>query len=119
LIDNKTSSGAEIFAAALKENKHALLVGEKTQGVGDIRSLFPLKDGSQLRMRTALAYTPQDAAIEGHGIQPDRETVFPKEQRDILYERMEAFSGEHFGDSSADVQLKAAVAILTGTAETY
>jgi carboxyl-terminal processing protease len=119
LIDNKTSSGAEIFAAALKESKHALLVGEKTQGIGGIQGVFKLKDGSQLRMRTSLAYTPQDAEIEGRGIQPDREVVFPEEQLDELYERMESLSGTHFGDSSSDVQLKTAVAMLTEKTATH
>lgn len=113
LIDGKTSTGAEILAAALRDNKRARLVGEKTAGVGDIRTLFILGDGSQIYLRTALAYTPTGEPIDGQGVKPDKEVALSQEEKTKLYQRMESFPDLSYADDPSDVQLKAAVAILS------
>lgn len=112
LIDGQTASGAEVIAAALRDNNRALLVGEKSAGRCDIRTAYPLRDGSQLYLRTALARTPAGALVDGQGVKPDKEVVVPKEERNELYDRMESFPELGYVDSPADVQLKAAIAVL-------
>ena len=54
LTDNGTSSGAEVFAAALWGNKRATLIGERTLGRAARQKLVRLPDGSAL-MLTHLA----------------------------------------------------------------
>ncbi len=112
LVDSHTESGAEIIAAALKENKRALLVGEKTPGSGEIQTLYPLKDGSALRIRVAFAHTPTGKRIEGRGVQPDREVMMSGADMDALYDRIDSSSNVTFGETAGDIQLKTAVTLL-------
>jgi carboxyl-terminal processing protease len=71
LTDNGTSSGAEVFAAALSGNKRAQLIGERTLGRAARQKLVRLPDGSGL-MLTHLNYlTPASVAIHEKGLVPD------------------------------------------------
>ena len=112
LIDSATESGAEIIAAALKENNRALLVGEKTLGSSEMLTVFPLKDGSGLVIRTAFTNTPAGERIEGRGIKPDREVILSGEEKDALYDRINSLSNANFEEISSDIQLKTALALL-------
>ncbi len=71
LVDRMTASAAEILSGALQENKRAVLVGEKTYGKASIQSVFPLEDGSALRLTTAFYHTPSGKLIQKNGIEPD------------------------------------------------
>ena len=53
LADNGTSQAAEVFAAALKGNKRATIVGERTLGRAASQELVKLPDGSGLWLSTA------------------------------------------------------------------
>jgi carboxyl-terminal processing protease len=44
---------------------------EKTFGKGSVQSIFPLDDGSALKLTTAKYYTPSHKVIHQHGITPD------------------------------------------------
>jgi len=77
LVDPMTASAAEILSAALQENNRALLVGGKTYGKASIQSVFPLNDGSALRLTTAFYYTPSGKLIQGNGIVPDAVVIGP------------------------------------------
>lgn len=79
LVDNKTASAAEVFAAALKENGAAKLLGarsERTFGKGVIQQLAPLGQpiGSQGAVAVTLAKytTPNGDDINGKGITVDK-----------------------------------------------
>lgn len=71
LINAGTASGGEIVAGALRDWNQAILVGETTFGKGSVQSLFPLPDGSALRLTTAYYYTPRHELIHERGIAPD------------------------------------------------
>jgi carboxyl-terminal processing protease len=114
LIDGKTASGAEILAASLGDNKRALLVGETSAGMVDIRTLFPLGGGSHLVIRTALASKPDGKRFDEHGIAPDREVILTEEERAGLYRHMETAIDGYLGNDANDRQVKGAVGILTG-----
>lgn len=70
LLNGGTASGAEIVAAALKDNGDALLVGEQTYGKGTIQTVFVLKHGGYLKLTTAEFASPRQTMIEGAGLEP-------------------------------------------------
>ena len=71
LTDNGTSSGAEVFAAALSGNKRARLVGERTLGRAARQKLVRLPDGSALMLTHLVYLTPASVAIHEKGLTPD------------------------------------------------
>ncbi len=70
LINRGTASAAEIFSAALKDNRKALLVGEVSFGKGTMQSVLPLKHGGYLKLTVAEFASPQGNTIEGSGVEP-------------------------------------------------
>ncbi len=71
LTDNGTSSGADVFAAALSGNKRATLIGERTLGRAARQKLVRLPDGSALMLTHLLYLTPASVAIHEKGLTPD------------------------------------------------
>ena len=71
LINDKSASAAEVFAAAIQGNGRGRLVGEKTYGKASIQSVFPMTDGSALLLTTAYYYTPENIMIHHNGLKPD------------------------------------------------
>ncbi|MBX3012881.1 MAG: PDZ domain-containing protein [Caldilineaceae bacterium] len=70
LINEGTYSAAEIAAAALAENKRAVLIGTPTEGKGTIQDTFALDDQHLLRITIARWLTPAGEWTEGKGIIP-------------------------------------------------
>lgn len=70
LVNDGTSGAAELFAAALSENKRAALVGERTEGRTAMQKLVRLPDGSGMLVSNAWYLTPAGAAINEKGIGP-------------------------------------------------
>ena len=102
LVDRGSASASEIVAGAIQDRERAILVGESTLGKGSVQRPFALGDGSELRVTTALWFTPNNQAIHGTGLIPDIEVLAP-EQEDAS------------ADVGIDVQLERAVEyLLTG-----
>jgi len=70
LIDRNSASAAEIVAAALRDNRRALLVGEHTFGKAVVQSVRPLPNGAALRLTTATYLTPAGRDINLRGVEP-------------------------------------------------
>ncbi len=71
LVDEFSASGAEVLAAALRDNGRATVVGEKTFGKGTVNISQPLKDGGALYVTIRRWLTPKGAQIDEVGITPD------------------------------------------------
>ena len=70
LTNGGSASSAEIFAAAMRDNNRAVLVGEKTFGKGIVQDVFKFGDGFA-QVTTAHYYTPNGENIHKIGIEPD------------------------------------------------
>jgi carboxyl-terminal processing protease len=66
-----SASAAEIVTGCLQDLKRAVVLGEKTFGKGSVQTIFPLEDGSALKLTVAKYYTPSHKVIHQHGITPD------------------------------------------------
>jgi carboxyl-terminal processing protease len=88
LINNGSASASEILAGALKDNKRATLVGEKTYGKGSVQEVVCLNGislfgsdckGAALKVTVAHWYTPNGVNISQEGIKPDIEVKLTNE----------------------------------------
>ncbi|MBI1960953.1 MAG: S41 family peptidase [Candidatus Liptonbacteria bacterium] len=71
LVNNGSASASEILAGALRDQRKAKLVGEKTYGKGSVQELESLSDGSTLKLTVARWVLPSGVIIEGNGLEPD------------------------------------------------
>jgi carboxyl-terminal processing protease len=78
LTTSGTSGAAEVFAAALVDNKRATLVGERTLGRAGLQKLVKLPDGSALWMTWARYVAPSGTVIHGNGLEPAVEVEQPE-----------------------------------------
>src|SRR5439155_1801330 len=78
LVDSGTSGAAEVFAAALKGNDRAELVGGHTFGRAARQRLVKLPDGSGLLLSHPRYLTPAGNQLHEKGLKPDIEVDQPE-----------------------------------------
>ncbi|MDP2691044.1 MAG: S41 family peptidase [bacterium] len=98
LVNESSASASEIVAAALKEYGIATVIGDTTFGKGTVQEVFPLPDGSMLRITIAEWLTSQKVSIEGEGVHPDQEV-------DMDFDQLK--------ETEFDTQMDAALQFLT------
>lgn len=102
LTNGGSASASEILVGALRDNKIAKSVGEKTFGKGVTQIPFKFFDGSILKITDSRYYTPSGVCIDKEGIKPDIEVKMSEEKYADLSNL----------DYSEDEQLKMAVEVL-------
>lgn len=71
LVNEGSASASEIVSGALRDNKKATLLGQKTYGKGSVQEPMELDDGGILKITIARWYTPAGKNIDKEGIEPD------------------------------------------------
>ena len=71
LVNGNSASAAEILSGSIKDYGLATLVGENTFGKGIVQNIYPLGDGSGIKLTVSEYYLPNDECIHGEGIAPD------------------------------------------------
>ena len=110
LVNERSYSAAEFFAAALQEYDWASIVGGQTTGKGYYQNTILLLDGSAVNLSTGKYFTPNGVSLtETGGLTPDVE-VPVDEQTDaqIYYETILP---------ADDPQIQAAIQTLNKTAD--
>lgn len=97
LVDEYSASASEILAGAIQDAGVGKLVGKQTYGKGIVQNLYPLGDGSAIKITVAGYYTRNGRDIHKVGIEPDEVVEFDSEK----YEK-----------DKVDTQLEKAVEIL-------
>jgi carboxyl-terminal processing protease len=71
LVNRGSASASEIVAGALKDNRRARIVGDRTYGKGSVQTVMPLSDGRAIKLTTSRYFTPSGDSIHNIGILPD------------------------------------------------
>ena len=79
LINGNSASASEILAGAVHDTQIGTLVGTTSFGKGLVQRIFPLGDGSALRVTVARYFTPNGISINGEGITPPIYIEMPTE----------------------------------------
>lgn len=113
LVNESSASAAEIVAGAIKDNGTGMLVGKHTFGKGMVQTLYPLDDGSALKLTTARYFTSMGNDISNK-LDPDRNTLFGTGgiKPDVEVAQSDAWEDQNFDDKAHDAQLQKALDVL-------
>ncbi len=116
LVNGETASAAELFAAALRDNDRAVLVGRQTHGKARIQLFLALgEEAGAVNLTTGRYLTPKGADIQGQGLTPDIAVGLEDETAGRI---RQLWAEVHYGSRSfaellsQDPQLERAVAAL-------
>lgn len=101
LVNGYSASAAEIVAGAIQDSGLAPLIGEKTFGKFIVQQIFPLQDGTGVKLTVARYFTPKGRNLEKVGLTPTVAVPYPT-----------GLSPAAFGDPAQDPQLRRALDVL-------
>lgn len=118
LVNDNSASASEIVSGAIKDYSAGTLIGQRTYGKGCVQTLFPLDDGSCLRLTTALYFPPRHYDInykqdEDHYRIPGTGGLIP----DVAITQSPKWKMEDWKDKTNDTQLQAALEFLRSRLE--
>ncbi len=79
LVNGKTASAGELFAAGLRDFSGSKLVGVKTFGKGIMQSTTALDGGGAITVTVATYQTTKSDCYHGIGLYPDHEVALPSD----------------------------------------
>ena len=71
LVNNYTASGAELFAASLKENLTAKIAGSSTMGKWNMQTVETLSNKYAIKYTIKAFHSPKGRSFTGKGLSPD------------------------------------------------
>ncbi len=98
LVNAHTASASEITSGAIQDSAVGTIMGTKTFGKGVVQTIYPLGDGSAVKITTARYLTPHNRDINHLGITPD---IIVAENK-----------GARYGDPKKDAQLSRALSFI-------
>jgi carboxyl-terminal processing protease len=110
LVDEGSSSSAEIVAGALRDSGRAEVIGETTFGTGTVLDEYLLSDGSAMLLAVAEWLTPNGDSIRGSGIEPDIEVGLEEDQEPRTPDETKDLTREEI--FAEDAQLERAFEVL-------
>ena len=106
LVDGYSASASEILAGAVKDYQIGTLMGQTTYGKGIVQRIFPLSDGSAVKLTISKYYTQNVNYIHEKGIEPDIKAALSDELKERYY----------FLTDDEDTQIQAAAEYLNKSA---
>ena len=70
LVDGRSASAAEVLAAALADQRRAVVVGSATLGKGLVQTILPLPDGGALALTWSRVLAPLGWPLQSLGVMP-------------------------------------------------
>ena len=70
IVDGRSASAAEVLAAALSDQRRAVVIGSTTLGKGLVQTIAPLPDGGELYVTWSRLLAPRGWPIQGLGVVP-------------------------------------------------
>ncbi|MEL4024069.1 S41 family peptidase [Lysinibacillus endophyticus] len=70
LVNRFSASASEMTVAALIDQNAAIVYGENTYGKGTMQALYPLSDGSYLKLTMAEFFGPKGTVVKDVGLKP-------------------------------------------------
>jgi len=130
LINRGSASASEIVAAALKQNKRAIVIGEQSFGKGTVQTLWDLKDGSGLKLTIGEYLTPSGLSIHNIGVMPELSLIpvnvpsaknlqgADDQQQSVIQERFSLLTEKTTENSNADSE-RLELRYLSGKSKVY
>ena len=107
LVNGNSASASEVLSGAVMDTGVGELLGTTTFGKGLVQNIFPLRDGSAVKVTVQRYFTPAGTSIHGTGITPNHYVEMDVE----LTNNLMRISQEE------DVQLQEALTIINGMIE--
>lgn len=82
LVNERTAGTAELLACSIRESG-GVIIGRRTAGVDEMFTIFPLSDGSGLRISTERFYCPNNHSIRWQGQDVDIEVAYEVSQNAV------------------------------------
>ena len=100
LVNGHTASASEITSGAIQDDGAGTLIGTQTFGKGVVQNIWPMPDGSAVKVTIARYLTPHNHDINHKGITPD--ITVAEAPKSVL------------GDPKKDAQLQRAIDFING-----
>ncbi|MCL2574319.1 MAG: S41 family peptidase [Defluviitaleaceae bacterium] len=104
LVNGNSASASEVLSGAVMDTGVGELLGTTTFGKGLVQNIFPLRDGSAVKVTVQRYFTPSGRSIHGEGITPNHYVEMDVE----LTNNLMRISQEE------DVQLQEAIRVIGG-----
>ena len=101
LVNGNSASAAEVFAGDVQDMGVATLVGTTTFGKGIVQQIYPVGDGTAVKLTQSSYFTSGGRNIHGDGIEPD-----------VYVELDEELLGKAVIEKDEDNQLQKALEVL-------